>query len=135
MPKDSPLVPILILMSLGGAIALAAMTSRKMFLATEEPRERGENPIAVGTSGKGKKKKKRKTHVQTLLFDLDMFTTAEARRWARSHGYAGEHVDTKTAVHRLRQRDPGDFQKGSFYTISFRPGVQAVIGRLKKGMA
>jgi hypothetical protein len=32
---------------------------------------------------------------------------------------------------RVRQRDPGDFEEGSFKTIDITDGVQAVVGRLK----
>jgi len=40
-------------------------------------------------------------------------------------------VDVTENYIRIRQKDPGLFEKGSFRTISLKPGVRAVIGKLK----
>lgn len=40
-------------------------------------------------------------------------------------------IDTTEAAHRVRQRDPADFEEGSLRTIDLAEGVQAVVGRLK----
>mgnify|MGYP001616374750 CR=1 FL=1 len=40
-------------------------------------------------------------------------------------------IDETDTGWRVRQRDPGDFEEGSFKTIDITDGVQAVVGRLK----
>jgi hypothetical protein len=40
-------------------------------------------------------------------------------------------IDETESSFRVRQRNPGDFVKDSFRTISFGPGISAVIGKLK----
>jgi hypothetical protein len=67
------------------------------------------------------------SRVQSLIFDKAQFTKAEARDWARKHGFRAPAVDEKPNTLRLRQIDPADMQKGTFGTIRFRPGVQAVV--------
>ncbi|MGD2215139.1 MAG: hypothetical protein PVJ64_00230 [Gemmatimonadales bacterium] len=47
------------------------------------------------------------------------------------HGYRADKVDETDETFRLRQREPAEFEEGSFRTITLREGVQAVIGRLK----
>jgi hypothetical protein len=71
--------------------------------------------------------------IQTLIFDKDVFRTkAEALAWARGHGFElHKALDETGDSFRMRQRDPGDFEAGSFRTITLRPGVKAVIGRRK----
>lgn len=73
------------------------------------------------------------TVVQTLIFDKAVFKTAEeAKKWAREHEFRADKVDETDESWRLRQRDPGDFEEGSFRTITLTKGVQAVVGHLKK---
>jgi len=79
------------------------------------------------------KQKPTKTEIQTLIFDKKRFpTAADAKRWARENDFKAGGVDETENSFRLRQRDPGDFQPGSFRTISLTEGVKAVIGRPKK---
>lgn len=83
-----------------------------------------ENPVAFSRS----------TDVQTLLFPKDRFTAATARAWAERHDFRAAKVDAGSATAtrlRVRQRDPGAFQKGSFRTITLdrAHGVEAVIGK------
>lgn len=66
------------------------------------------------------------TKVQTLLFDKKKFSESEAVSWARKHDYHTS-VDIKPNIYRLRQAPPFKFKKGSFRTISFEPGIEAVI--------
>jgi len=74
--------------------------------------------------------------VQTLIFSKDKFPTAEsAKAWAKAHDFKSDKVDETEESWRLRQRDPGDFQEGSFRTITLTEGVKAVIGRLKERRA
>jgi len=70
------------------------------------------------------------TTIQTLIFDPKKFSAEQAVAWAKEHGFAApKGADaTETSV-RVRERDPGGFQAGSFRTIELRSGVQAVIGR------
>lgn len=68
------------------------------------------------------------TEVQTLIFDSELFTASTAKSWAKQHGFKYGKVDSKEETHRLRQAEPGEFRAGSFRTISFAEGVQAVIG-------
>ena len=74
--------------------------------------------------------------VQTLILSKDSFRTMDAaRRWVKSHGFKSGHrgksPDETSSSFRFRQRDPGDFKKGSFRTFSMTTGVKAVAGRLK----
>ena len=74
--------------------------------------------------------------VQTLIFSKEKFETAEAAKaWAKAHDFRSDKVDETDESWRLRQRDPGDFQEGSFRTITLTEGVKAVIGRLKQKAA
>jgi len=86
------------------------------------------NPLPLTASESSKK-----TTVQTLLFPRPRFSPSRAKAWARSHNYAvHKEPDIKPNTVRIRQRDPGDFQKGSFRTISLgKSGVRAVVGRLR----
>lgn len=67
--------------------------------------------------------------VQSLVFQKAKFTKAQAKKWAREHGYRFGSVDTTESTHRLRQADPDQFQLGSFRTQEFGKGVSAVIAR------
>ena len=71
------------------------------------------------------------TKIQTLIFAKSVFTEAEAKAWAKKHDFKSGDVDETEDSFRLRQRDPGEFQKGSFRTITLTDGVKAVIGRPK----
>lgn len=75
------------------------------------------------------------TTIQTLIFDKKKFNAAEAKAWAKEHGFKNPKVDETEDSLRLRQKDPGEFQEGSFRTIEVKPGVKAVIGRLKKSIS
>jgi DNA adenine methylase len=77
------------------------------------------------------------TEVQTVILDKKKFKTeADAAKWVKDHKFKTEHggkgVDETESSWRFRQRDPGDFQEGSFRTISLADGVKAVIGKPKQ---
>jgi len=73
------------------------------------------------------------TTIQTLIFDKAKYPEAKAMAWAKEHGFASpKGVDETWASLRVRQRDPGQFEDGSFRTIELAPGIKAVIGRPKK---
>jgi hypothetical protein len=69
---------------------------------------------------------------QSLVFDKERFSRAEAVAWAREHDYKADKVDETEESWRLRQRDPGDFVEDSFRTVELDDGVQAVMGHLKE---
>ncbi len=74
-----------------------------------------------------------KSDIQTLIFDKGRFkTAADAKIWAKENGFKSNKVDATDKTFRLRQKDPGLFQDGSFRTINLTEGVKAVIGRPKK---
>lgn len=71
------------------------------------------------------------TTLQTLIFSKSKFSKSEAISWAKSHDMRHDKVDETKNSFRLRQRDPGDFIKGSFRTITITAGIKGVIGKLK----
>ncbi|MDI6756436.1 MAG: hypothetical protein QME32_00270 [Endomicrobiia bacterium] len=79
--------------------------------------------LTAGMDGKpkmvvGRLKGKDTTTVATLIFPKSSFTEAEAVAWAKGHDFKAGKVDETEDSFRLRQGDPGDFQEGSFRTIS-----------------
>lgn len=71
------------------------------------------------------------TKVQTLVFSKKKFTRKKAVAWAKTHDFKSSDVDETDVSYRLRQRDPGRFQPGSFRTVKLTAGVLAVIGKLR----
>lgn len=57
----------------------------------------------------------KKTDIQTLLFDKEKFTVAEAKKWARTHGFKSSsvRVPKEGTQIRLQQRPVKDFVAGS----------------------
>jgi hypothetical protein len=85
----------------------------------------------------GSETKQQPTEIQTLILSKERFETLdEAKTWVRDHDFEvtheGKQPDETESSWRFRQRDPGDFQEGSFRTIELDDGVQAVIGRPKE---
>mgnify|MGYP000090037906 FL=1 len=72
------------------------------------------------------------TEVQSVIFDKASFSLEEARAWLRAHDFKVPDVDETEDSYRFRQREPGEFQEGSFRTIEITAGVKAVIGRPKE---
>lgn len=75
--------------------------------------------------------------VQSVVCSKDQFETVdEAKKWIKDHGFktthAGKGPDETGTSWRFRQRDPGDFDSGSFRTIELTDGVSAVVGQLKE---
>jgi len=73
--------------------------------------------------------------VQTLILAKETFpTAADAIKWVTDHDFKvkdGAPDETESSW-RYRQREPGEFQEGTFRTIDMTDGVQAVVGRLKE---
>jgi predicted RNA-binding Zn-ribbon protein involved in translation (DUF1610 family) len=65
--------------------------------------------------------------VQTLIFSKSKFSRSAAIKWAKGHGFKADKVDEKANTWRLRQKDPDQF--GTFRTISFKPGLKAVVAK------
>lgn len=79
--------------------------------------------------------KSKTTEVQSILFDREKWTVAQAKQWLESHSYKGVTPDTTKNYHRFRQSPAFDFQKGSFRTMALghvNRGIKAVIARPKK---
>jgi hypothetical protein len=77
----------------------------------------------------------RSTVVQTLLFDSTFFNVGQAKSWAKRHGFRYGSVDTgggRASFIRLRQVDPDTITAGTFRTIRFTDGIEAVIGMPKR---
>lgn len=72
------------------------------------------------------------SRVQTLVFDRSAFSVAEAKSWARSHGFRAPKADTTDKTIRLRQEPPSRFVEGHFATMSLDTGVQAVVAEPKQ---
>lgn len=72
------------------------------------------------------------TEIQSLMFARDRYTKRQARSWAAAEGFAAPATDSTANYHRIRQRPPGDFRRGTFRTIELRDGVKAVVGVPKK---
>ena len=116
--RAHPLLALLgILAATGGIIYLITKRSPLELI----PGFAHENPA------RKRKRRRGKTHVQSLLFPRSRFTTAEAKSWARSHGYRAGKVDTTARYVRLRQSDPSKFAR--MRTIKFgSSGIKAVVG-------
>lgn len=79
------------------------------------------------------KKRGRGLRVQTVVFDREAFPrSSSALSWARRHGMKAAKIHTTSGSHRVRQEPPTAFDKGSFRTIYFRPGIAAVVGCPKR---
>lgn len=81
--------------------------------------------------------KKQTTDLQTVICSKERFDTLDAaKKWVKDHNFKVDHKgkgpDETSSSYRFRQRDPGDFQRGSFRTIELTDGVKAVVGKLKK---
>ena len=72
-----------------------------------------------------------RSEVQSLLFDRQMFTEAQAKAWAKEHGYLYGSVDTTGSYHRLRQEAPTG---GPCRTIEFTTGIKAIVCAAGRGL-
>lgn len=71
----------------------------------------------------------RPSEIQSLIFDRDMFTPAQARRWAVQHEFKATKVDLQPNTIRIRQMSPNRFDsRYGFRTIGITDGVQATVG-------
>jgi hypothetical protein len=71
--------------------------------------------------------------IQTLVLSKEKFERqSEAAQWAKEHDFNIGNVRETDDSWRILQRSTTDFQEQSFRTIELEPGIQAVIGRLKR---
>jgi len=67
--------------------------------------------------------------VQTLILPKERYDPSRARAWARKHGFRSTKIDETGPSFRLRQRNPKEFVRDSFRTITMGEGnVRAVVG-------
>lgn len=79
----------------------------------------------------GRLKGKSSTTTQTVIFNKgEGWDEHEAKNWLSLHNMKSDKVDEKENSLRFRQRSPGDFEPGSFRTIT--PG-EGRMGELEKG--
>lgn len=75
------------------------------------------------------------TTVQTVILSKERFETKEeANAWIKENDFIikEEAPDETENSWRYRQREPEEFEEGSFRTIELTDGVKAVIGHLKE---
>jgi hypothetical protein len=75
------------------------------------------------------------SEIQSLLFDKDKFTEAEATKWAGDHDFKHNKVDITDKKIRLRQFDPAECEKDTFGTKSLTDGVEAIFCVKSKSLA
>lgn len=68
------------------------------------------------------------TKIQTLIFDKNKFTKADARTWAYEHGFRHRTIEETENNYRIRQENPEKFKSDSFRTIELKDGIKSVIG-------
>ena len=67
--------------------------------------------------------------VQSLILSKQRFSTVEsAVAWVEDNGFRVRKIDETEKTYRFRQREPNDFQDGSFRTIELDEGVLATVG-------
>lgn len=108
-----------------GGIGLAGLLGYALYSASRKGGSSGarENPVRRGA------RCPRGMQVQTLIFSRGSFGSAsDALRWAENHGYRALKVDHTPESYRVRQYAPSHFDHDSFRTITFGPGIKAVVG-------
>lgn len=71
--------------------------------------------------------------IHGLVFDSDQYTADSAMLWAKEHGFAAPNgIDDDADGLSMMEREPSQFESGSFRVIDLNPGVMAVIGRPTK---
>lgn len=76
------------------------------------------------------------TTVQSVLFNKSTWNASRAREWLRDHDFKSSGLDETDERLRFRQREPGEFEPGSFRTIDAgrRENAEAAAGEwAKKG--
>ena len=67
------------------------------------------------------------TSIQSVAFDLKVWTTKDARQWLKDHGHKPtKRVDTNKTFHRYRLQDPNKFMRIRVKDIG--KGIRLLIG-------
>lgn len=70
--------------------------------------------------------------VQSLIFDKDIFTEEQAKKWATDHAFAVDKSEINDSGYCLHQRELSEFDAESLRTINLTEGVNAVVGKAQK---
>jgi len=62
--------------------------------------------------------------LQTILFPRAKFTSLEAIKWVKSHGYHFHKIDLTNNFIRIRQMQPPPH--GNYYTVKLKNGIELV---------
>jgi murein DD-endopeptidase MepM/ murein hydrolase activator NlpD len=112
----------LALAALGGATILGA-AALGAWAITENKHHAAayarENPTTASRCPTG-------SHVQSLLFPRDKYTTAQARRWVKSHGYRSGKTSVEGRFIHVRQEPSAKFAR--IRTVPFGRGIVARVG-------
>lgn len=73
-------------------------------------------------------KRKKAMQVQDLLFDVNHWTLARAKSWAKKNGHKCGAVSQSEHFIHLRQYSPSDYQKGTLHNIALAKNVEAIVG-------
>jgi murein DD-endopeptidase MepM/ murein hydrolase activator NlpD len=106
----------------GGAIILGASSFAAWALVEDKHRAAAfgrENPTTASRCPVG-------SNVQSLLFPKSRYTNAQAKAWARAHGYRAGKMDVSGKYIHLTQAPPNKFQR--IRTVPFGKGIEAHIG-------
>jgi len=64
--------------------------------------------------------------VQSVIFDKKLFTSEEAKKWLKKHGFKSGKIDKTEDKLRFRQKNPSQFKR--FRTKPADKGVKLIIG-------
>src|SRR5262245_27558798 len=66
--------------------------------------------------------------LQSVIFSpKSEWTVEECKTWLTDHELKAGEPDETANSYRFRQRDPGDFEEGSFRTINFKGGKKKAV--------
>lgn len=94
-------------------------TSRDVTPRYRDEWQRAQRPFRVCSVG---------TEIQSLVLAKKDFSKRDACQWVETHDFRVIKIDETENNYRFRQREPREFEEGSFRTITLRPGVKAIIG-------
>ena len=65
------------------------------------------------------------SHVQSILFDKNIYTVEKSRKWLKDHNYRTSKVHTTDKYHRWRQISP--VKNKMYRTIPVNKGIKFII--------
>lgn len=69
-----------------------------------------------------------RTHVQSVLFDKAIWTSAKAKAWLKEHDLVSTNLDETQDKFRFRQYDPNDKFEYRTKPVPKTPGVAFIYG-------